>query len=66
MCSPTAFIKKGNDEILVMEEIQSIVWQGPDKFVMEDIVGKSKTVEGRILSMDLLNHKILLEGHVSE
>ena len=66
MCSPKAFIKKGNEEVLVMEDIQSIIWQGPDKFVMEDIIGKTRTVEGRILSMDLLTHRILLEGHVSE
>jgi len=65
MCTPKAFIKKGEDEILVMEDIQSIVWEGPNKFVLEDIIGKSKTVEGRIISMDLLNHRILLEGHVS-
>ncbi len=66
MCSPKAFIKRDSEEVLVMEDIQSIVWQGPDRFVMEDIIGKTRTVEGRILSMDLLNHRILLEGHVSE
>jgi len=66
MCSPKAFIKVSDKEVLVMEDIQSIVWETPTRFVMEDIIGKSKTVEGRIVSMDLLNHQILLEGHVSE
>jgi predicted RNA-binding protein len=66
MCSPKAFIKNDDKEVLVMEDIRSIVWETPNRFIMKDIIGTSKIVEGHIISMDLLNHHILLEGHVSE
>ena len=67
MCSPTAFIQEqeNHEKTLIMEDIQSIVWESPTRFVLRDIIGNTRRVEGRIVSMDLLNHQILLEGHVS-
>ena len=65
MCSPKAFIREKHEKILIMEDIQSIVWETPTRFVLRDIIGNTRRVEGRIVSMDLLNHQILLEGHVS-
>ncbi len=66
MCSPKAFVRHNHEETLVMEDIQSIVWDTPMRFVLRDITGKTRSVEGRIVSMDLINHRILLEGHVSD
>ncbi len=65
MCSPKAFLRQDGNEILVMEDIQSIVWETPTCFVLRDIMGHARRVEGKIVSMDLINHHILLEGHVS-
>lgn len=64
MCSPKAFIVKDHEKTLVMEDIQSIIWESPTRFVLTDITGKTRSVEGRIVSMDLINHQIFLEGHV--
>lgn len=66
MCSPKAFIIHNHEEIPVMEDIQSITWESPTRFVLRDITGTVRSVEGRIVSMDLITHRILLEGHVSD
>ncbi len=66
MCSPTAFILNGREETPIMEDIQSIRWENPTCFILTDIIGNKKRVEGKILFMDLINHRILIEGHVSD
>lgn len=66
MCSPKAFVRHNHEETLIMEDIQSIVWETSNRFVLRDIIGKTLSVEGRIVSMDLIDHRILLEGHVSD
>ncbi len=66
MCIPKAFLRQNGKETLIMEDIQSIVWKDPTHFILTDIIGNSKSVEGRILAMDLINHQILIEGNVSD
>ena len=66
MCIPKAFVRQDHEETLVMEDIDSIVWESPTRFVLRDITGKTVRVEGRIVSMDLLEHRIFLEGNVSD
>ncbi len=64
MCIPKAYLRHNHEETLVMEDIDTITWETPTHFVLRDITGKSLHIEGKILSMDLLEHRILLEGHV--
>jgi predicted RNA-binding protein len=66
MCTPKAYIRHNQEETLVMEDINTITWETSTRFVLRDITGKSLRMEGKILSMDLLEHRILLEGHVSD
>ena len=42
-----------------MEDCISIVPEG-DKLILRDILGKSETVEGKILEVGLLDHKVVL------
>ena len=64
MCTPKAYIQHNQVETLIMEDIQSIVWETPTRFVLRDLIGKTRHVEGRIISMDLITHQIFIEGRV--
>ncbi len=60
MCEAKVYFKKGEDLELVMEDCISIVPQD-SKLVLHDILGKSEVVEGKILQIGLLDHKVILE-----
>ncbi len=66
MCSPKVFLRKGKEEILLMEDVQSIVWENTTRFLLTNLLGKTTWVEGKIVSMDLLNHHIIIEGDASD
>ena len=60
MCEAHAFIKKGESEELFMEQVDIIE---PSEYGLRliDIFGRQKMVKAKILDMNLLNHRILLE-----
>ena len=60
MCSPTAFIRGKKGLKPVMEEISSIIWRDRRRFTLTDIMGRTLEFEGKILSMDLITHEIIL------
>jgi len=59
MCESKVFLKDRED--VLMEDVVKIVVDG-DKVKMWDILGNYKEVEGKVVEMDLIGHKILLEG----
>ena len=42
-----------------MEDCISIIPEG-NKLILRDILGKSEVVEGKILEVELLDHKVIL------
>ncbi len=61
MCESNAFFKKGGNEELVLKEV-SILKPLPDGEVfMASILGEEKTLKARILEIDFMAHKIILE-----
>lgn len=60
MCEAKVYLKKGEDLELLMDDCISITPEG-SKLVLRDILGKREEVEGKILQIGLLDHKVILE-----
>ena len=63
MCEANAYYKNGDEEVLLMEAVDTIELDGEDTWQLVGIFGDQKTVSGRIRSLDLVKeHKILFEA----
>jgi predicted RNA-binding protein len=60
MCEANAYLLKEGKEELILEAVDRIESEG-EKIRIESIFGEQKVVNGRIRSMSLVNHKILIE-----
>ena len=58
MCEANAYIVKDGDEELFMESVDSVEPED-DAFRLVSIFGEQKTLKGRLLKMNLVDHKIL-------
>jgi predicted RNA-binding protein len=56
MCEANAFLVKEGEEQLIMESVDIVEPEGDDAWRLVGIFGDQKTVEGRIKSMNLVNH----------
>ncbi len=61
MCEASAYLVKDDQELLVMESVDVVEPENSDTWRLVDIFGVQKTVRGRILRMNLVDHKILFE-----
>ncbi len=60
MCEANAYLLKEGQEELILEAVDRVESEG-DQIKIESIFGEQKLVHGRIRSMSLVNHKILIE-----
>lgn len=60
MCEAKAYIKQNDKLELLMEDVVNVV-PGDNKVTLTDILGKTKEIEGKILQVGLLDHKIIIE-----
>lgn len=60
MCEANAYLLKEGREELILEAVDKLESEG-EKIRIENIFGEQKVVNGRIRSMSLVNHKILIE-----
>lgn len=60
MCEAKAYLKKENGLELFMEDVVSITPEN-STLILKDILGHSKTIEGKIVEIGLLDHKVVLE-----
>ncbi|SPJ13995.1 conserved hypothetical protein [Syntrophobacter sp. SbD2] len=61
MCEANAYLLKEGKEQLIMEAVDKVENEG-DHIKIENIFGEQKMVQGRILSMSLVNHRIVIEA----
>ncbi len=59
MCEANAYFLKEGKEELILEAVDKIEDEG-DRIRIESIFGEQKIVHGRIRSMSLVNHKIII------
>jgi len=57
MCESNAF--KGDEKI--MENVAVLKVKENSNFVLEDIKGNSKEIQGKLLYIDFIKHKIVFE-----
>jgi len=60
MCESKVFLYGKNEP--VMEDVVRILVEG-EKIKMWDILGNYREVKGKVVEMDLVGHKIILEGY---
>lgn len=60
MCQSSVYIRKGDKEALLMEDVASIEVEG-SHIHLTDIVGNEKTLHARLAMANLVDHAILLE-----
>ena len=60
VCEANAYLLKDGQEVLVLEAVDVLENEG-DQVRIANIFGEQKVIRGRIRSMSLVNHRILLE-----
>jgi len=60
MCEANAYLVKEGKEELILEAVDKVENEG-DHINIENIFGERKVVHGRIRSMSLVNHRIVIE-----
>ncbi|MBU1170986.1 MAG: CooT family nickel-binding protein [Proteobacteria bacterium] len=61
MCEANAYIMKDGSESLFMESVDLMEPMDDQEFLLTSIFGEQKTIKGRILFMNLVNHKMVFE-----
>lgn len=57
MCESTVFLEKDGESVEFMKDVAKINIDG-DRLTIIGILGEEKTINGRIATADLMNHKI--------
>lgn len=57
MCESTVFLEKYGESVEFMKDVAKILIEG-DRLTIIGILGEEKTINGRIATADLMNHKI--------
>lgn len=65
MCEANAYLKEGEEEVLLMEGVD-VIEPYENGLKLVDIFGKQKFIKARIKDMTLLNHRIILEEMAAE
>ena len=60
MCESNAYLKDGENEVMLMESVDTIE-PCEDGLKLMDIFGKQMFIKDKIKDMTLLNHRIILE-----
>jgi len=61
MCESNAFLRYGENEVMLMESVDTIE-PCEDGLKLMDIFGKQLFIKAKIKDMTLLNHRIILEN----
>ncbi|MEH0019239.1 MAG: CooT family nickel-binding protein [Desulfobacter sp.] len=62
MCESNVYIKTGDTEELVMENVAAITPAGENLFLLRGLLGEQKEVKGVIEDINLMGHKIILKA----
>ena len=60
MCEASAYLVKGGQEELLLESIDLLECK-EGQVTLTNLFGEQKAIEGKIKSLSLVNHKIILE-----
>ncbi len=61
MCESSVYFEKGGKEDLILKDVVFVRPKNGSVYI-EDILGESKTIEGKIDHIDLMSHKVVISG----
>jgi predicted RNA-binding protein len=61
MCEANAFLLREGKEELLLEGVDLVQPEGDGRFRLVNIFGEQKIIQGRLKSMNLVDHKILFD-----
>ena len=62
MCESNVYLKKDNNEELIMENVAAISPAGENTFLLKGLLGESMEVKAIIEDINLMGHKIILKA----
>lgn len=62
MCESNVYLKKDNNEELIMENVAAVTPAGKDTFLLKGLLGESMEVKAIIEDINLMGHKITLKA----
>ncbi len=62
MCESNVYLKKDNDEKLIMENVAAVSPIGENTFLLKGLLGESLEVKAIIEDINLMGHKIILKS----
>ncbi len=62
MCESNVYLKKDNDETLIMENVAAVSPIGENTFLLKGLLGESLEVKAVIEDINLMAHKIILKS----
>ena len=62
MCESNVYLREGNDEKLIMENVAAISPVGEGTFLLKGLLGESMEVQAIIADINLMGHKIILKA----
>lgn len=60
MCEANVYMRKGEEDELILENVDHIVPQD-DGILLEDIFGRRQLLKAKIKELMLVDHKVILE-----
>ena len=61
MCESTAYVLKNGEEEIILENVDYLENQD-GRVKMVNLFGEEKVIDGRVKSLSLVDHKIILEA----
>ena len=62
MCESNVYLKEGDQERLIMENVAAITPADQGKFILRGLLGEQMEVSGVIEDINLMGHKIILKA----
>lgn len=62
MCESNVYLRKDDDEKLIMENVAAITPVAEDTFLLRGLLGESMEVKAIIEDINLMGHKITLKA----
>ncbi len=59
MCESNVFLKKGDEEELVMENVAAVTPLGEGRFLLRGLLGESREITGTLEDINLMAHRIV-------
>lgn len=62
MCESNVYLRSGNAEQLIMENVAAVTPVGEDTFLLKGLLGESMEVKAIITDINLMGHRITLKA----